>query len=108
MSDFRGRYGALPELPEHVVRELLSEVERFSTFVRHDPKGARREVMEEVRWLDENKGFLGRAVEAAVDSALDLFSDKLSHADWVLLELFLLKGFLLVLQGLNEAMGKRG
>ena len=72
--------------------------------MRHDPDGARRIVEEDLRWLEENNPYLGRAARASVDSALNLFADKLSHADWTELELLLLKGVLLVLQMLNEAM----
>jgi len=59
--------------------------------------------------LKEHKDFLGRLVEAAVDSALDLFSDKLTHVDWTALRIYLMKRILLVLQGMNLGLerGKR-
>ena len=45
---------------------------------------------EDLEWLEENDPYLGRAVKAAVDSALDALADKP-------LELILLKEVLLVL-----------
>jgi hypothetical protein len=38
-------------------------------------------VSQNIEWPKENKGFLGRAVEASVDSALELYGEKLSHTD---------------------------
>lgn len=44
-----------------------------------------------------------RALEASVDSALELYSETLTHKDWVDLRILLLKGVLLTLQSMNEA-----
>jgi len=104
---FKDRYGLLPSIPEHVAEELSAEVEKFATLVKHDPEGARKSVSKDIEWLNEHKDFLGRAVKASVDSALELYGDKLTYEDWTTLELFLLKGFLLVLQGINKAMEEK-
>ena len=54
----------------------------------------------------ENKSLLGSLVEAGVASALSLISDKLSERDLEDLRTYLLKGVLLVLQGINLALKK--
>jgi len=46
-------------------------------------------------------------MEMAIDAALEFYGDKLTYRDWLTLELFLLKGVLLVLQGVNDAMKQR-
>lgn len=104
MSDVEEKFGLLPVVSEHIIEVILSEVENFASFMKHDLKGAIKSVMNEIEWLKSSKDFLGRAVEASVDSALELYSDKLSHRDWVELRTLLLKGVLLVLQAINEAM----
>jgi len=98
------RYGLIPKVSESVVDSILSEVQSFTGFLKHDPQGARRLVEEDLNWLEENNPYLVRIVRVAVDSALDLYSDKLTHADWIELELLLLKGVLLVLQTINETL----
>jgi len=47
--------------------------------LKHDPKEAEEQIWEEIEWLKENKDFLGKAVEAAVDPALEIFSEN-QHA----------------------------
>lgn len=84
------KYGKLPSLTESVARELLDEVSTFAEAMRYDPKNAAKEVEDDIRWLTENKGFLGRAVEAAVDAALETVEEELSHKTWVELRTLLL------------------
>lgn len=104
MSKPEDKYGLLPEVPEHIVERMLSEVSEFASFMKHDPEGAKRSIESDIDWLKENKDFLGRAVEASIDPALDLYSDVLTHKDWVELRTYLLKGVLLMLQMINEAI----
>ncbi|RLE74381.1 MAG: hypothetical protein DRJ56_07630 [Thermoprotei archaeon] len=106
MSSPSARYGRLPRVSSRATDRVLSEVSAFAGFLEHDPEEAERLVREDLEWLKENNPYLAAAVRASVDSALDLFADRLSHADWVRLELLLLKGVLLVLQLLNEAVGE--
>jgi len=101
------KYGLLPEVTELMVEELEKEVSEFSELMRTAPERARRGVLDEVEWLGRRKDFLGRLVKAAVDPALDLVSDKLTHSDWEELRIYLLKGVLLVLQGINLALKRR-
>lgn len=104
MSKLEDKYGLLPAVSESVVEKAMSEVSEFVSFMKHDPEGARRSVEHDIEWLKENKDFLGNAVKAAIDSALDLYSDKLTHKDWIELRTYLLKGVLLLLQMINESM----
>lgn len=104
MSKPEDKYGLLPEVPERIAGKVLSEVTNFATFMKHDPEGAERSVVSDINWLKENKDFLGRAVEASIDPALELYSETLTHKDWVTLRTFLLKGVLLTLQIINESM----
>ena len=101
------KYNMLPRVSEHVIDGLMREIHEFTVLMKHDLKAASKSVREDIEWLKENKDFLGRAVEAAVDSALELYDDKLTHRDWVELELFLLKGVLLLLQAVNEGLKER-
>lgn len=103
-SPFEEKYGLLPEVTETVVESLMSEVSEFVDLMQNSPDRAKRNVLAEVNWLKERKDFLGALVEASVDPALDLVSDKLVHADWDALRIYLLKGILLVLHGLNLAL----
>jgi len=98
------KYGLLPKIPEHVIEEVMQEVKSFATFMKHDFEGAREAVNQDIEWLRENKEFLGRAVEASINAALELYGEKLSHNDWVSLQTLLLKGQLLVLQLVNESL----
>ncbi len=98
------RYSFLPKIPEHVVEQMIQEVNEFATLMKHDFEGARKAVSQDIEWLKENKDFLGRAVEASVNSALELYGEKLSYIDWISLQTLLLKGQLLVLQLINEAL----
>jgi hypothetical protein len=82
-------------------------VDNFTVFLRHDFEGAVRSVMDDINWLKEKKDFLGRAVEASVDAALDLYGEKLSHKDWMNLRTILLKGTLLKLQSINNALKEK-
>jgi len=50
---------------------------------------------------------LGRAVEASVDAALDLYSDKLSHKEFIDLQILLFKGVFIVHQSMNEALKEK-
>jgi len=104
LSRFERRYGSIPRVSEGVVDSILSEVRSFTGFLKHDPQEARRLVEEDLNWLKENNPYLARIIRAAINSALDLYSNKLTHADWIELELLLLKGVLLVLQTINEAL----
>ena len=52
------------------------------------------------------RAFLGRLMETGVDSALNLLSDKLEEPDLQEVRIYLLKGVLLVLQGINLALKK--
>jgi hypothetical protein len=100
------KYGFLPRVPEHIVEQMMREVNDFATLMKHDFEGAKKTVSQNIEWLKENKDFLGKAVEASVDSALELYGEKLSHIDWISLRTLLLKGQLLVLQLINEALGE--
>jgi hypothetical protein len=104
MSKPEDKYELLPKVPEHIVDKILSEVTDFASFMKHDSEGAKRSVTSDIDWLKENKDFLGRAVEASVDPALDLYSETLTHKDWVDLRICLLKGVLLTFQIMNESM----
>jgi hypothetical protein len=100
------KYGFLPKVPEHIVEQMMQEVNDFAILMKHDFEGARKSVNQNIEWLRENKDFLGKAVEASVDSALELYGEKLSHTDWISLQTLLLKGQLLVLELINEALGE--
>jgi len=100
------RYGLLPEIDEQTVLELEMEVLRFSELMEVDSEKAEREVLEEVKWLEKNKSLLGRLVETGIASALSLISDKLSERDLEDLRTYVLKGVLLILQGINLALKK--
>ena len=101
------KYGLLPEVPEHVMEELLTEVENFTTLLKHDPEGAKRSLHQEIEWLKEKKDFLGKAVETSIDAALELYGDRLSHNEWIDLRTLLLKGVLILLRSLNEALKEK-
>lgn len=103
MESCEDRYGMLPLVSETIVEQLLAEVEAFAQFMKHDPRGARRSTDDEIKWLKEYKDFLGSAIEAAVDSALENFDEKLSHKDYIELRYMLLKGLLIVMEMLNRA-----
>lgn len=96
------KYGFLPYIPENIFERVISEVEDFASFMKHDPKGAERSVESDIEWIKDNKGYLGKAIEAAVDSILDLYSDVLTHREWSELRTYLLKGILLLLQMISE------
>lgn len=49
------RYGLLPEVPEHVVDKLFSEVENFADLLKHDFEGARSSLYQEIDWLKEKR-----------------------------------------------------
>jgi len=104
MHGIEEKFELLPEVSEHIIEGILSEVKKFASLMKHDPKEAIKSVIDEVEWLKSNKDFLGKAVEASVDSALELYSDRLSHKDWTELRTLLLKGVLLVLQAINESL----
>ena len=101
---FEEKYGALPSVSESTVESVMCEADKFAAEMKHDPQGARRSLEDEIKWLKENKDFLGRAVEASIDPALSLVEDKLTHKDWVELRCYLIKGVLLTLQMINEAL----
>jgi hypothetical protein len=101
------KYGFLPKAPEHIVEQMMQEVNDFATLTKHDFEGARETVSQDIEWLRENKDFLGKAVEASVNSALELYGEKLSHTDWISLQTLLLKGQLLVLQLINESLREK-
>ncbi len=107
MSSPEDKYGLLPRISESIAEKILAEVSDFASFMKHDPDGAKRSVESDVEWLKENKGFLGNAVEASVDASLDLYSETLTHKEWVELRTFLLKGVLLMIQMINEALKKQ-
>jgi len=104
MTHPEGKYRHLPEVSEHIAEVLIDEVSNSASLLKYDFDSALKSVIEEVDWLKTNKDFLGRAVEVAVDSSLNLFSDRLTHKDWIELRTLLLKGVLLVLQAINEAL----
>jgi len=103
-SHLKEKYGLLPEVRVEEVRELEKEVSEFSEICHVAPEKAKWIVESEVEWLENNKGFLGRLVETGVDSALNLLSDKLEEPDLKEVRTYLLKGVLLVLQGINLAL----
>jgi len=107
MPSLDDKYGLLPEVPEHIVDKLLTEVEDFTTLLKHDPEGAKRSLHQEIEWLKEKKDFLGKAVETSIDAALELYGDRLSHNEWADLQTLLLKGVLVLLQSLNEALKEK-
>ena len=107
MSNLDDKYGLLPEVPEHMVDKLLTEVEEFTTLLKHDPEGAKQSLRQDIEWLKEEKDFLRKAVETSVDAALELYSDKLSHKEWIDLQILFLKGVLIVLQSVNEALKEK-
>ena len=94
----------MPEIRVEEVRKLEKEVSELSEMCHVVPKKAKWIVESEVEWLENNKGFLGRLVETGVDSALNLLSDKLEEPDLKEVRTYLLKGVLLVLQGINLAL----
>ena len=104
MAHPEGKYRHLPEVSEHIAEVLIDEVSNSASLLKYDFDSALKSVIEEIDWLKTNKDFLGRAVEVAVDSSLNLFSDRLTHKDWIELRTLLLKGVLLVLQAINEAL----
>lgn len=69
----------LPKVPEHVVNEVMHEVNSFVTFLKHDFEGARKSVGQDIEWLRENKGFLGISVKTFVNAMLELYGEKLSQ-----------------------------
>jgi len=104
---FYRKYGLLPEVTETMVEVLKNEASEFADYMRNSPDRAKKSVLAEIKWLREHKDFLGSLVEAAVEPALDLVSDRLTHADWDELRIYLLKGVLLALQGINLGLERR-
>lgn len=76
MSEFYEKYGHPPGISEHIIPKILNETKNFKETLKYNPKGAEEQVQEEIERFRENKDFLGKAVEAAVDSALEIFSEK--------------------------------
>ena len=107
MADLEDKYGLLPEVSEHVMDKLRREAEDFANLLKHYPEGVKRSLNQEIEWLKENKDLLGRTVETSVDAALGLYSDKLTHKQWINLQILLLKGVLFVLQSVNEAFKEK-
>jgi len=107
MSSIVDKYGLLPEVSEHIMEKLLTEVENFTTLLKHDPEGAKRSLRQEIEWLKERKDFLGKAVETSINAALELYGDRLSYNEWTDLHTLLLKGVLILLQSLNEALKEK-
>lgn len=107
MSNLENRYGLLPQVPEHVIDKLRHDAKDFANLFKHDPEEAKRSLHQEIEWLAENKDFLGRTVSTSVDAALELYSDKLTHKQWIDLQTLLLKGVLFVLQSLNESLKEK-
>ena len=108
LEEVNKKYGLLPRIPEHIVWKIVEEeAKNFKETLKHDPKKAEEQIREEIEWLKENKDFLGKAVEAAVDPALEIFSEKLTHKDWTTLRTLLLKGVLLTLQTINETLKEK-
>ena len=103
---FEEKYGLLPEVRVEEVKELEKEVSEFSEICHAAPEKAKWMVYSEIEWLENNKGFLGRLVETGVNSALNLLSGKLEEPDLQEARIYLLKGVLLVLQGINLALKK--
>jgi len=101
------KYKLLPEITEDITENLINEIESFANLMKVSEKEAKKKVQEEIEWLKENKEFLGNIVEAAVDSALDLYSDILTHKEWESLRILLIKGILTVLQGINLGLLKK-
>jgi hypothetical protein len=107
MSGLEDKYGLLPEVPEHIMGKLRREAENFANLLKHDPEEAKHFLHREIEWLKENKDFLGRTVETSVDATLGLYSDKLTHKQWIDLQNLLLKGVLFVLHSVNEALKEK-
>jgi len=107
MSNLEDKYGLLPPVPEHVIDALREDAESFANMFKHDPEETKHSIHEEIEWLKENKDFLGRTLETSVDAALELYSDRLTHKQWMDLRTLLLKGVLFVLQSINDALKEK-
>lgn len=104
---FKEKFGLLPAVSELVVSGLIDEVDRFAELMKHDPDEARSQLDQEIKWLEEHKDFLGRLVRVSVDVTLELFEEKLTYKDYVTLRYMLLKGVLVILQGINYTLQKQ-
>ena len=100
-------YGLLPRFLESDVERILNEINRWAIESANDPDTARKSVLEDVDWLKDKKGWLGNAVEAALSSVLVPYGDILTHNDWVFLETVLIKGILVILQGINHKIAEK-
>ena len=107
MANLEDKYGRLPQISEHIINELSHEAENFASLFKHDPEETKHSIHEEIEWLKENKDFLGRTLETSVDATLELYSDRLTHKQWMDLRTLLLKGVLFVLQSINEALKEK-
>ncbi len=98
MSGLEDRYGLCLNFLNVVVmnssqRLRLSQLS-LSTIPRPPRNSSERKLGGSTRIRDS----LGKVMETAIDAALEFYGDKLTYRDWLTLELFLLKGVLLVLQ----------
>ena len=104
----KDQYGLLPQISEEARNRIAEEVKDFAELFDGSSEQARADVegdIEKIEVLHNNK-YLAIVVRTAVDAAMDMVRDKLTHEDWMNLQLFLLKGQLLVLELLNRSIAR--
>lgn len=105
----KDQYGLLPQISEEARNRITEEVRDFAELFEGSPEQARADVegdIEKIEVLHNNK-YLAIVVRTAVDAAMDMVRDKLTHEDWMNVQLFLLKGQLLVLELLNRSIARQ-
>ena len=74
MSKPEDKYGFLPNVAEHIVESTMKEVEDFILYIKHVLM--RLSAQFKLKSIGLKKmDFLGKAIEVAVDSALDLYNE---------------------------------
>lgn len=103
-----GKYASLPQISEEARKKIVEEVKDFAKLFGENPEQARVEVERDIEKIElvHNNKHLALAVRTAVDAAMDMVSGRLTHEEWMNLQLFLLKGELLVLQLLSTTLGE--
>jgi len=42
------KYGFLPKVPEHIIEEIMQEINDFATLMKHDVEGANKTVSDDI------------------------------------------------------------
>lgn len=83
-----GKYASLPQISEEARKKIVKEVNDFAKLFKGNPKQARIEVEREIEKIEvvHNNKHLALAVRTAVDAAMDMVSDRLTHEEWINLQ----------------------